>query len=47
MTSRPFELRVAWKLALLCWRLHLDTLGNHFEDVAWCGKRWLERGAKP
>lgn len=33
--------RAAWRLALLCWRLGLGALGNHFEDVAFCGERWL------
>jgi hypothetical protein len=33
--------RVAFRLARFCWWLRLDRLGNHFEDVAFCGKRWL------
>jgi hypothetical protein len=37
---------VAWKLARLCWALHIERLGNHFEDVAFSGKGWLERDAR-
>ena len=33
--------KVAWRLALAAWSLRLERLGNHFEDVAWCDKRWL------
>ena len=31
--NMPLRKRVAWKLALLCWALRLDRLGNYFEDV--------------
>jgi len=33
--STPLFKRVAWKLALVCWTLRLDRLGNYFEDVRW------------
>ena len=31
----------AWKLARLFWAIRLDRLGDHFEDVAQCGKGWF------
>ena len=37
---------MAWKLAKLAWSLRLERLGNHFEDVAWCGKGWFARDPK-
>lgn len=35
--------RFAFKLALAAWALRLEGLGNHFEDVAHCGKGWFAR----
>jgi hypothetical protein len=34
-THFPRRKRLAWRLALLCWSLGFDRLGNYFEDVRW------------
>jgi hypothetical protein len=34
---------IAWRLALAAWAVGLDRAGNHFEDVAFCGRSWFGR----
>ena len=44
MKSRSLHRRVAWRCALIAWWLHLDRLGNWFEDVAWPGELVIRDG---
>lgn len=44
MSSALFSVlrrKVAWSLARWFWTFGLNRLGDHFEDVAMCGKRWF------